>query len=71
MTDTITRKSEPNELGTPPEGEQFEVTWRSRFAEFADESDDDAGIAGWSCSGLEARGGSQTCGYRRRNVPAG
>jgi ubiquinone/menaquinone biosynthesis C-methylase UbiE len=55
MTDTITRKSEPNELGTSPESEQFEVTWRARFAEFADESDDDAGIAGWSCSGLEAR----------------
>jgi len=41
--------------GTPSKGRQFEAAWRARFAEFADESDDDAGIAGWSRSGLEAR----------------
>jgi SAM-dependent methyltransferase len=33
----------------------FEQRWRERFAEFAELSEDDAGIAGWSASGLEAR----------------
>jgi SAM-dependent methyltransferase len=32
----------------------FEERWRQRFVEFAD-NDDDAGIAGWSITGLEAR----------------
>jgi ubiquinone/menaquinone biosynthesis C-methylase UbiE len=33
----------------------FEQEWRSRFIEFADLRDDDAGIAGWSTTGLDAR----------------
>ena len=33
----------------------FEEEWRSRFIEFADLRDDDAGIAGWSTTGLDAR----------------
>lgn len=33
----------------------FEVQWRRRFRNFAELRDDDAGIAGWSASGLEAR----------------
>jgi SAM-dependent methyltransferase len=33
----------------------FEAAWRSRFEEFATIRDDDAGIAGWSSSGLAAR----------------
>ncbi|MGB8329605.1 MAG: class I SAM-dependent methyltransferase [Polyangiales bacterium] len=33
----------------------FETAWRYRFEEFAKSSEDDAGIAGWSQTGLEAR----------------
>lgn len=33
----------------------FEAAWRDRFEEFASIRDDDAGIAGWSTSGLDAR----------------
>src|SRR5438132_141237 len=33
----------------------FEAQWRERFIEFASLHDDDAGIAGWSMSGLESR----------------
>lgn len=33
----------------------FEKRWQSRFAEFATLRDDDAGIAGWSDSGLQTR----------------
>lgn len=33
----------------------FEEAWRERFGEFAALRDDDAGIAGWSTSGLETR----------------
>jgi SAM-dependent methyltransferase len=36
-------------------GPRFEEQWRNRFEEFADLRDDDAGIAGWSSTGLEAR----------------
>jgi len=35
--------------------ETFESSWRARFEEFAADRDDDAGIAGWKTSGLEAR----------------
>ena len=35
--------------------EPFEASWRARFQEFATDRDDDAGIAGWKTSGLEAR----------------
>jgi len=41
--------------GVRPEGAPFEVIWRQRFQEFAAECDDDAGIAGWSPTGLQAR----------------
>lgn len=34
---------------------RFEDQWRSRFEEFADLRDDDAGIAGWTVTGLDAR----------------
>ena len=33
----------------------FEAAWRDRFEEFASIRDDDAGIAGWSSAGLDAR----------------
>lgn len=33
----------------------FEAEWRKRFEEFAEAEDTDAGIAGWSQSGLETR----------------
>ncbi len=35
--------------------QSFEQTWRERFARFAHQSDDDAGIAGWSKTGLATR----------------
>ena len=38
-----------------PRRPKFEVAWRERFEHFATLRDDDAGIAGWSASGLEAR----------------
>jgi SAM-dependent methyltransferase len=34
---------------------KFETEWRRRFEEFAVDQDSDAGIAGWSMVGLEAR----------------
>lgn len=34
---------------------EFEDEWRERFEEFASLRDDDAGIAGWSATGLAAR----------------
>jgi len=33
----------------------FEKRWRGRFQEYAELFDDDAGIAGWSVTGLDAR----------------
>jgi ubiquinone/menaquinone biosynthesis C-methylase UbiE len=36
-------------------GPEFEREWRERFTEFANLRDDDAGIAGWSSTGLETR----------------
>ncbi len=39
----------------PPRRSGFEEAWRKRFVEFATLRDDDAGIAGWSESGLDAR----------------
>jgi ubiquinone/menaquinone biosynthesis C-methylase UbiE len=35
--------------------DSFESAWRTRFEEFASIRDDDAGIAGWSAAGLDAR----------------
>jgi len=34
---------------------EFETTWRRRFEQFGLEHEDDAGIAGWSETGLQAR----------------
>jgi SAM-dependent methyltransferase len=42
----------PRGLTTPPE---FERRWRSRFEDFGAQGDDDASIAGWSSTGLNAR----------------
>lgn len=39
----------------PSQRPAFEDAWRRRFEEFATLRDDDAGIAGWSSSGLEVR----------------
>jgi SAM-dependent methyltransferase len=33
----------------------FEAGWRRRFEDYGDSQDDDAGIAGWTDSGLQAR----------------
>ena len=33
----------------------FEERWRQKFEKFAEKSDDDAGIAGWSSTGLQVR----------------
>jgi ubiquinone/menaquinone biosynthesis C-methylase UbiE len=38
-----------------PDTESLERAWHDRFIEFAALRDDDAGIAGWSTSGLETR----------------
>ncbi|MEE9413304.1 MAG: class I SAM-dependent methyltransferase [Methylococcales bacterium] len=35
--------------------QSFEQNWRKRFARFANQSEDDAGIAGWSKTGLATR----------------
>jgi SAM-dependent methyltransferase len=41
----------------PPEtaDPSFERAWRRRFQQFGERHDDDAGIAGWSADGLQAR----------------
>jgi 2-polyprenyl-3-methyl-5-hydroxy-6-metoxy-1,4-benzoquinol methylase len=38
-----------------PPRQQFEENWRKRFEKFASNSNDDAGVAGWSSTGLETR----------------
>ena len=45
----------PADRGEQSRTEAFEKRWRARFEDFAGRSDDDAGIAGWSESGLQAR----------------
>jgi ubiquinone/menaquinone biosynthesis C-methylase UbiE len=40
---------------SPRPGPGFEQEWQGRFIEFANLRDDDAGIAGWSTTGLRAR----------------
>jgi len=39
----------------PASRSDFDQAWRRRFVEFANGHEDDAGIAGWSRTGLEAR----------------
>lgn len=41
--------------GMTPEPGSFEQRWRSRFTDFASSHEDDAGIAGWTPTGLAAR----------------
>jgi SAM-dependent methyltransferase len=48
-----TRNGEPARAG--PDSIRFENAWRRRFGEYAALRDDDAGIAGWSQTGLDAR----------------
>jgi ubiquinone/menaquinone biosynthesis C-methylase UbiE len=48
----------------------FEKRWQSRFAEFATLRDDDAGIAGWSDSGLQTRFRFFTSLWRGANAGA-
>ncbi len=42
-------------MNSDPHRRNFEKRWQSRFTEFAIQRDDDAGIAGWSESGLQTR----------------
>jgi len=44
-----------NPAGESPSKTEFERAWSARFREFARRYDDDAGIAGWSRTGLETR----------------
>ena len=37
------------------DNDAFRIRWKSRFEQFAAERNDDAGIAGWTTSGLETR----------------
>lgn len=50
---------DPAAASSPPNPaagrDAFESAWRARFEEFAEEREDDAGIAGWSRAGLDAR----------------
>ena len=43
-----------NRSESPPPAD-FHARWKSRFEEFASLRDDDAGIAGWTTSGLQTR----------------
>lgn len=60
----MTRSDNPVDERVPEHGSnhphptgrtQFEQQWHERFVEFATLREDDAGIAGWSSSGLETR----------------
>ncbi len=42
-------------MNNDPRRRDFERSWQSRFVEFATLRDDDAGIAGWSGTGLQTR----------------
>src|SRR2546430_10460982 len=46
---------QPSNPSSEPARTRFEEQWRERFMEFATQREDDAGIAGWSLSGLETR----------------
>ena len=57
-SDTAADDRAPENYSTrssPGERTEFEQQWRQRFVGFATLRDDDAGIAGWSPSGLDAR----------------
>lgn len=51
----MTQASHGSRRGASPPRDSFQAAWRDRFQEFAEKRDDDAGIAGWSVSGLDAR----------------
>lgn len=54
----MTRKPGSGRTGFDPLARNehpFEAIWRQRFEEFATDHDDDAGIAGWTSSGLDTR----------------
>ena len=48
-------KPDDGDRSTEGPPSSFEQRWRERFVEFATLREDDAGIAGWSSSGLETR----------------
>lgn len=45
----------PDDHSGAVRADSFEQRWRRRFEQFAGKSNDDAGIAGWSATGLETR----------------
>ena len=47
--------AKPREGPEAPERNAFEKAWQARFVQFATLREDDAGIAGWSTTGLETR----------------
>lgn len=48
-------RQEQHEMPKQNTRHRFEENWRRKFEKFAVRSDDDAGIAGWSTTGLETR----------------
>jgi SAM-dependent methyltransferase len=54
ISERVARAVTPREGSLPASG-SFEDRWRARFKEFAERREDDAGIAGWSETGLAAR----------------
>ncbi|MDH5552168.1 MAG: hypothetical protein OEX82_02430 [Nitrosomonas sp.] len=49
----------------------FERAWRKRFEGFATYSEDDAGIAGWSPTGLATRLRQFTCLWEKASSSSG
>lgn len=47
--------SNPDHRSAAQPPDDFRARWKSRFEEFASLRDDDAGIAGWTTSGLQTR----------------
>jgi SAM-dependent methyltransferase len=54
-TERLATPTPPAETGEPPLPDSFRTGWKSRFEQRARIRDDDAGIAGWTASGLETR----------------
>lgn len=57
-------------LRTKDRRQKFEKSWQQRFAEFAAQNDSDAGIAGWSETGLQTRFRFFTSLWQRPNPSA-
>jgi len=52
----VPREQRPNTPSPPASGpDAFEQRWHKRFSEYAEHHEDDASIAGWSTTGLQAR----------------